>query len=113
MSGIESSRNSSVECACNTTTNRNCASAAEPKGETCHSGILDFTGVEEQQSSLQSEGSFEATWDWPQEPFDVSEKAGGEQQLVQDVGQASCSSVRPAAEAAPGLFGSAKVSIFL
>ncbi|CAK9193347.1 unnamed protein product [Sphagnum jensenii] len=78
------------------------------KDETCHSGILDFTGVEEQQSSLQSEGSFEATWDWPQEPFDVSEKAEGEQQLAQDMGQASCSSVGPAAEAAPGLFGSVK-----
>lgn len=113
MSGIESSRNSLVECACNTTTNRNCASAAGLKDENCHSGILDFTGVEEQQSSLQSEGSFEATWDWPQEPFDVSEKAEGEQQLVQDMGQASCSSVGPAAEAAPGLFRSVKVSIFL
>jgi hypothetical protein len=86
---------------------------AELEDETCQSGTLDLTGVEEQQSSLQSEGSFEATWDWPQEPFDVSEKAEGEQQLVQDMGQASCSSVGPAAEAAPGLLESVKVSIFL
>ncbi|CAM6043753.1 unnamed protein product [Sphagnum compactum] len=66
---------------------------AEVKEDSCHSGMLNLASVEE-QSSLHSEGSFEVTWDWPQEPFELSQEAETEQQLLQDVGEASCSSVQ-------------------
>jgi hypothetical protein len=72
--------------------------------DSCHSGILDFARVEE-PSSLHSEGSFEATWDWPQE-------AETERRHLEDMGQASCSSVE-LPEAAPEAFGSVEVCKFL
>ncbi len=72
--------------------------------DSCHSGILDFARVEE-PSSLHSEGSSEATWDWPQEPET-------EQRHLEDMGQASCSSVE-LPEAAPEAFGSVEVCKFL
>jgi hypothetical protein len=62
-----------------------CVSAAEMKEDSSHSGMLNLASVEE-QSSLHSEGSFEVTWDWPQEPFELSQEAETEQQLLQDVG---------------------------
>ncbi|CAK9871955.1 unnamed protein product [Sphagnum jensenii] len=65
---------------------------AEAKEDSCHSGMLNLASMEE-QSSLHSEGSFEVTWDWPQEPFELSQEAETEQ-LLQDVGEASCSSVQ-------------------
>jgi hypothetical protein len=72
---------------------------------------LDFARVEE-PSSLHSEGSFEATWDWPQEAFEVSQEAETEQRHLEDMGQASCSSVE-LPEAAPEAFGSVEVCKFL
>ncbi|CAK9189609.1 unnamed protein product [Sphagnum troendelagicum] len=75
-----------------------------PNAESCHSGILDFARVEE-PSSLHSEGSFEATWDWPQEAFEVSQEAETERWHLEDMGQASCSSAE-LPEVAPEAFGS-------
>jgi hypothetical protein len=87
-----------------------CVSAAEAKEDSCHSGMLNLASMEE-QSSLHSEGSFEVTWDWPQEPFELSQEAETEQQLLQDVGEASCSSVQ-LPEAALEASRSVKVCIF-
>lgn len=79
--------------------------------ESCHSGILNFARVEE-PSSLHSEGSFEATWDWPQEAFEVSQEAETERRHLEDMGQASCSSAE-LPEVAPEAFGSVEVCKFL
>lgn len=66
---------------------------------------MEHTTTDKEQSLINAE-KFpfgEVAWDWPQQPFTSSTKALSDERLLQEVGQASLSSVELGVEATEAL----------